>query len=152
MSKAALCMYIQVFSKYEFFVSLEEMPQSVVTGSRLAGIVLSCFSKHSGHAISHSHQECVSSGLSQWLSVFGLIKSFAFSSSCRLVVKSPCGLPEAEDTPFCVQFSSFASSTGQHLFAHFTDNCSSYACLGNCGFAVLTYPRITFAGILGYSK
>lgn len=91
MSKAALCMYIQVFSKYKFFVSLEETPQSVVTGSRLAGIVLSCFSKHSGYAISHSHQECVSSGLSQWLSVFSLIKSFAFSSSCRLVVKSPCG-------------------------------------------------------------
>lgn len=91
MSKAALCMFIQVFSKYEFFISLEEMPQSVVTGSRLTGIVLSCFSKHSGYAISHSLQECVSSGLSQWPSVFSLIKNVAFSSSCRLVVKSPCG-------------------------------------------------------------
>lgn len=83
MSKASMCMYIQVFCKYELFVSLEETPQSVITGSCDTGIALSCFDKHSGYAILHSHQECGSSRFSQGSSVFSLIKSFAVSSSGR---------------------------------------------------------------------
>lgn len=119
-------------------------------------VVLSCFSKHSGYAISHSHEECVSSGLSQWLSVFSLIKNVAFSSSCRLVVKSPCGFilhfPRPK-THFSV-FSSLALLLLQGSTSSLTSQTTVFhmCVLEIVFFAVLTYPRIIFDEILGYSK
>lgn len=91
MSKAALCMYIKFSAKTNSSFLLTKCPKVSLLDLVFQELYLLALANTADMPFCIPTQECVSSGLSQWLTEFSLIKSFAFSSSCTLVVKSPCG-------------------------------------------------------------